>query len=221
LQIPAAYLVWRHLPETMGANLDVIDAMDIESAGPRPQRKSVIRVAVLVAVVIGALAFGTGLVRRSTSRPEGLTERWLVAVSETGRIGLRDDALKRARMIGRGEAAAALTSKRSPKDVNRFLSIEVGNQQSKGVPFSVIRRTSDTETDVVRGYANVGQCGNGNDVLGVCSVQLDSSAKVPSNGGTPAAKAPMWLWAAALLISLGLGPLLSALISRMRIGLPV
>jgi MFS transporter, putative metabolite:H+ symporter len=220
LQIPAAYLVWRHLPETIGANLDVIDAMDLESAGPKPPRSSVVRTAAIVTATIAVLAVGVGYARHDKARPEGLAERWLVAVSETGRTGLRADATLRAQKLGSLGAASTLSSKFPPNDVNLFTSIEVGNQEAKGVPFSVVRRNglkNELDTDVVRGFAKVAQgCGSGES--GVCEIDIDETAKVPSNGGVPAAQAPWWLWAGALVFSLALGPILSALISRMKVG---
>jgi MFS transporter, putative metabolite:H+ symporter len=219
-QLPAVYLVWRHLPETNGANLDVIDRTELEAMGPRPSRRSMAMVAAGVLGIIGALGVFVANLSTDTSRPEGVTERWLVAVSETGRRGLHDDALARAWKLGAHGQEGSVTSKTPPKNRNLFVSIEVGNREKRGVPFSLVRRVGEDNTEMVRGFATVGFTCQGQpgffDRPTVCNVTLDRTAKVPSNGGVPSAKAPLWLWLTALFTACSFGPIISALISRMK-----
>ena len=89
------------------------------------------------------------------NRPEGAVERWLVAVSEQGRPGLRVDAQRRAIGLGTVAAAEALRPLPAPKDANWFSSIEVGKAHDGAVPFSVSRVIGENGSDRVHGTIRV------------------------------------------------------------------
>ena len=215
LQLPAAYLVWRHLPETKGIDLDEVDREvergGLEALGDRPGRASVVRVPAAIGGVIIVAGLAVGLSSGGRTRPEGVAERWLVAVSELGRPGLHADAMRRAERLGDAVAAEKLKPRPAPQDRTWFVTIEVGKAGGRGVPFAVERRNGLDETETVRGFLRVGTVGG----IRIRDVTIDAAARVPSTGGTPAAKAPAWLWVMAVAVALALGPVISALIDRM------
>ena len=57
---------------------------------------------VVALVVLGCAALGVLLhtLNSANHRPEGLAERWLHAVSDTGRSGIRADATRRTEKLG-------------------------------------------------------------------------------------------------------------------------
>ena len=216
LQIPATYLIWRHLPETKGLDLDAVDRAGIGHLGPRPTRAAaskVIGLAISALLLVGFVVSQLG----GHNRPEGAVERWLVAVSEQGRPGLRADAQRRAAGLGTVAAADALRPVPVPKDANWFSSIEVGKAQDGAVPFAVFRVTGNERTDRLRGIIRLREVDGRPFVAGVEIVgPVAEGSRVPSHGGTPPAKAPLTLWIVSVLLMLALGPLLGTLIGRMK-----
>ena len=96
LQVPTIWLVLRFMPETGGKELEAI-APAVSSVNETDALKRPFLIGVLavlaVFVVLGVLiaAFGS-----NADRGEGVAERWLNAVSDTTRKGVKDDARERA-----------------------------------------------------------------------------------------------------------------------------
>jgi putative MFS transporter len=88
LFIPATWLIWRHLPETKGRELEEIEDdlglshTHLTPSAPKSQARPW---AIFAAVIIGALAlgfFGVRALSDITRRPAGAAERFLQAIDE-------------------------------------------------------------------------------------------------------------------------------------------
>ena len=135
LFIPATWLIWRHLPETKGRELEEISRdlgltrahLAAPSAGPR-WRPWAIFASVIVAMLVGGY-FGVMALGDITRRPEGAAERFLQAVD--------DGEEKDIRQYGSVGVAQRLFG---TKDVD-FDRIDVFRAQTSGsleyVPFEV------------------------------------------------------------------------------------
>ncbi|HZN15055.1 MAG TPA: hypothetical protein VFB78_12335 [Acidimicrobiales bacterium] len=130
-------------------------------------------------------------------RPEGAAERWLAAVSDTTRKGVRADAAKRAEKIGPVALAAPLI----PADTNdkgAFPDLEVGKAAIDGtaarVPYRLHQRDVDDPVDGVIVLAKVGDDWHVTALDGRASTE-----RVPSEGGAPPSSAPIGLWVGAVL----------------------
>lgn len=148
-------------------------------------------------VVLLALA-GCG-----SSRPErasGVTERWLQAVSDTGRSRVRDDATHRAAEDGDPTVAAPLLPHGHHDDHDAWFSdLEVGKAIEDGdtarVPLRLTRADDDREvvaTAVLRRERDTWHI-----------VALDDSRRgelVPSRGGDRPATASGRHWLAAIAV---------------------
>ncbi|MBA3653141.1 MAG: hypothetical protein H0W70_02990 [Actinobacteria bacterium] len=138
-------------------------------------------------------------------RPEGAAERWLAAVSDTTRKGVRDDAVKRAEKIGPVSVAAPLIPAET-HDKGAFPDLEVGKATVNGttarVPYQLHQRDVD-EPKV--GVIVLDKAGNDWHVTSLDARQ--PAEHVPSEGGAPPSSAPVGLWVVAivggLLVTIG------------------
>ena len=172
------------------------------------------RLLLLAAVVlVGAVGGGCA---RSEARPSGITERWLQAVSEQGREGLREEAEKRAAEYADAEATAKVAPADAEKDERRFRDLEVGKAEvdldQARVPFRVTVRLPDDGRRQLDGAAVLVRTEGTWRVVDV--VPREPAERVPSEGGDRPASAKASHWLYALLASLAITGIAVVLIER-------
>jgi hypothetical protein len=144
-------------------------------------------------------------------RPEGAAERWLAAVSDTTRKGVRVDATKRAEEIGPVAVAAPLLPTADTKGKGAFPDLEVGKaavtDRTARVPYQLHQRdVSEAKIGVIV----LNKVGHDWHVA-----KLDAQGPgelVPSAGGSPPSSAPGALWIVAILAGAGVTVGASALV---------
>ena len=205
LFLPATWLIWRHLPETKGRELEEIEAdlgIDLAAARGQPHggsawRRGAIAVGLVVAIG-GGVGAGVRALGDVTRRPEGAGERFLQAVSSRDGKGIERFGSQALVEQVFGEPAP-------PKDFDR---IEVGRAKGgsdrRRVPIHV-KLSNDreiTETLLVS-ESSAGL----RDWRVVGSAPRGPGEKVPSDGGQPPAGAPgaAWLIALGTVLALALG----------------
>jgi hypothetical protein len=148
---------------------------------------------VLLVVALGACS-------RSEERPSGVTERFLQAVSDTGRERVREDALERAGDDGDADLVDALlpvTSEPHDDDESLFADLEVGRAVERDdtarVPFRLTMTDDDSEVFATAVLTRDG------DSWRVTGVDAPAAGElVPSEGGDRAASATGRHWLAAV-----------------------
>jgi putative MFS transporter len=217
LFLPATWLIWRHLPEAKGRELEEIEAdlgIDLVAAqaappgGPAWRRWAI--AASLIVVIGGGVVFGVVELGGVTRRPEGAGERFLQALSRRDAKAI--DKFGSQKVVDNGFDMSKL-----PKD---FYRIEVGRAgpygAATGVPFRV---QATSKSDVVQGVLLVAQTGQSTPrdwkVIGSGPVTTELS-KVPSDGGSPPAGAPRAAWLLALVTVLGLAIACELLLRGLR-----
>jgi hypothetical protein len=165
---------------------------------------------VIVVVLLGGLI---ALFGSTDDRPEGVAERWLTAVSDLTRKGVHDDAVKRVAAHGDVSLSEGLLAGVEPNDKSAFTTLEVGkglrsNVGTTLVPAKLVQRGSD------KVISEVLELTPGNGTWRVTRVVPGDPTvfRVPSDGGDVAAKAPLGLYAVALLIGVGVAAAASALV---------
>ena len=173
----------------------------ISASMRRTFAKSVLGV-VIVFVAIGALiaVFGTG-----ANRPEGVAERWLVAVGDTERKGVRERSRDEAEEVGPVALAADLLPTEDTDGKAAFVDLEVGKAVAadvigpddvRRVPFRLHQRLGSDVGDPIEGTVVLTKRG---DDWKVTAVEGPTAGlKVPSEGGAPAADAPWGLYVGAV-----------------------
>lgn len=203
LFVPATWLIWRHLPETKGRELEEIEAeLGIDHAARAARASQGPRVrAALVAVVVAAIVGGVavlGIVALGgiTRRPEGAAERFLQAVSSDDGEGVR--------RLGSTDVARRLFGRSPPE----FDHIEVGASFDVAalrlVPFQVSfgEPARVVEMSLVLRPRGSGRLADWRvvDFAG----RAPPLFRVPSQGGRPPAGAPTAAWALGVLAIVGL-----------------
>jgi hypothetical protein len=148
-------------------------------------------------VLIGGLlaAFGTG-----QHRPEGVAERWLVAVGDTTRKGVRDRSREEAEKVGPLALANDLLPDEDTDGKAAFVDLEVGKAVDAGedvrhVPFRLHQRQADGVGPAVEGTVVLTRRGED---WAVSALDPPVAGRtVPSEGGAPAADAPWGLYLGA------------------------
>ena len=148
------------------------------------------------------------------SRPEGSAERWLTAVGDTGRGGVREDAEERAEEIGPLSLATDLVDgAERDGDHALFTDLEVGKatpvEGAVRVPFRVHQR----EGDSVDGTLVLGRGEDGDWQIQGLDPQRGEHERLPSEGGSPPSSAPWTLWGLALVIGVGITVFASLLVT--------
>ncbi|MBW3668257.1 MAG: hypothetical protein KY443_03495 [Actinobacteria bacterium] len=152
----------------------------------------------LATATLALTAIGCG---RSEPRPAGITERWLQAVSELGREGLRADAEERAAEYGTPEATAKVRPADAEDDERTFSDLEVGKAvvdvDQARVPFRLTARIEGGGRRQSDGAAVLVKEDGTWRVIDV--VPREPGEKVPSEGGERPARAAAshWLYAIA------------------------
>jgi hypothetical protein len=162
------------------------------------------------------------LLNRGHSRPEGVAENWLTAISDTTRKGVEADATKRADKIGAPELAIHVLWPHA-EDINRkagFDDIEVGKAKrsedgaTADVAFRVHALRPDDKTVDIEGVIRLERQDDAwhvTDLRQVNPVEAGVPA-LPSDGGPPPSSAPMTLWLGALVGAAIIGVITTALV---------
>ena len=169
----------------------------------------------VVALLFLAVATGTAC-SRSEPRPAGVTERWLQAVSEQGREGLREDATERAEELADPAATAKVKPPDAEEDERTFSDLEVGKAEvdldQARVPFRVTARIEGGAKREQASAAVLAKVGGEWRVVDV--VPRIEGEDVPSDGGDRPARASLWHWLIAVVLSLAMTGAAILLIER-------
>jgi hypothetical protein len=92
------------------------------------KRQFAIAVVAALAVMIG-LGGVIAVANHGHHRPEGAAERWLTAIGDTTRKGVKADAIKRADKLGGEALGASLLPSEDTKGKSAFPDLEVGKAQ--------------------------------------------------------------------------------------------
>ncbi len=183
------------------AATDVLDS-DQDRAFLRPFRLGLLGVAILF-VLLGALiaAFGSG-----AERPAGVAERWLANVGDLTRDGVKDRARREVEEVGSLELAEGLLEGADADGRAAFLDLEVGkavNDAETGdklVPFRLHQRIDGSAGPPIDRVLVLSKDADDDwEVVGVEGPQ--PGLEVPSEGGSPAAEASLWLFVGAIAAS--------------------
>jgi hypothetical protein len=143
---------------------------------------------------------------RSEARPSGIAERWLQAVSDRGREGLREDAAERIAEHGTVTAADRITPPDAERDERTFRDLEVGKALIAGdtarVPFRVTARIEGDEKREMAATALLSRQGDTWRVVDV--VDRARGEQVPSEGGDRPASSKASQWMAAVLLGVAM-----------------
>jgi hypothetical protein len=160
----------------------------------RASNRTFVKVILVILVVLA----GVGLLIRTAStgrhRPEGVAERWLAAVADTGRRGVSADARRRAEHIGPVVIAAPLL----PINPDPLGS-------AARVPFRLHQRLRHGSGPLRQGTLILRQTSGSWHVLALDSRR--PGELVRSEGGSPSSRAPLGLWLGAF----GLGIILAVI----------
>ncbi len=179
----------------------------------QPFRRGLLGVAIAF-VLIGSLiaAFGS-----SANRPEGVAERWLTDVGDTRRDGIGDRAREEAEAIGSVELAADLLPDADTDGDSAFVDQEIGKAQRDGdlarVPFRLHQRLGDETGPAIEGTLVLRELPDDDEGWRIEEVAAPIEGQaVPSEGGDPAAEAPLGLFLGAIAVSVAVAVVCSALV---------
>ncbi len=200
LFLPVTWLIWRHLPETKGRELEDIErelGVDPTAlkrvSGSASRRAPAIAIAVVLAVA-GVVVGGVLALGNITTRPEGAAERFLQAVSS----GEHDDLVK----YGSERVARAVFGS-TELDLQR---IEVGRAEAisklRVVPFRV--ELEDSDRVVAMSFTVERSAEHDWKVTDFAPRPALSRLLVPSEGGPEPAGAPVAAWVIAVASVLAL-----------------
>lgn len=171
-------------------------------------------------LLVALVLVGMAGCARDEARPAGITERWLQAVSEQGRKGLREDALERADRHGTPEAAAKVRPADAEENERTFSDLEVGKAlvdlDQARVPFRLTARVGDGDKREMEGAAVLVRTDGEWKVTDV--VPRIEGEEVPSEGGERPARARASHWLFTLALSFGLTAVSIVLIERQPTG---
>jgi hypothetical protein len=157
---------------------------------------------VICAVVFIGIGVAISILNAGHHRPEGAAERWLAAVGDTTRKGVRDDAVERTEKIGPLSVAEPLLAGLDTDDKAAFPDLEVGKAVISGdtarVPYRLHQRDVD---DAKVGTIVLTESGEVWKVGALDSRQ--AGEEVPSEGGAPPSSAPFGVWIVAVLAGVG------------------
>lgn len=184
----------------MSRDLD-LDGAAADRALLRPFRIGLLGVAIVFVLLGGLLsAFGS-----TANRPEGVAERWLAAVGDTRRDGVKDRARADAEEVGPLWLADDLLPAGSTDGRAAFTDLEVG-RASRGddvarVPFRVHQRVDGASGPAIEGTIVLQRDADDHWKITALEPPVDG-IDVPSEGGAPAVEAPGSLFVGAIGISL-------------------
>jgi hypothetical protein len=176
-----------------------------------PFRRALLGVIIMFVFVGGLIAaYGTG-----SNRPEGVAERWLANVGDTRRDGVREKARSSAEKVGPVSLAAAILPTEGSGGDSAFADLEVGKASGTDahtvVPFRLHQELGDSASkEATYGVVQLEKVGKDWKVTGVFGPQ--AGLKVPSDGGSPASKAPWTLFAGTLAVAVLITAIAAALL---------
>jgi len=208
LFIPAVWLVWRHLPESKGRELEEIEAeLGVASHGTTVETKrgtstAVKAVAILVVCLVGFI-FGIRALGGISRHPEGAAERYLQGISS-------NDG-KEIRRFGPPDLATMLFG----TNHGEFDTTEVGRADQLGslqrVPFRVTWKHQ-----VATGLMLVADVGRGSTHEKKVVGYTPGVYAVPSEGGPSGGSAPRASWPLAAITIVGLTALAELILHKLR-----
>ena len=165
----------------------------------RPFRLGLLGVAALF-VLVGALiaGFGTG-----EDRPAGVAERWLANVGDLTRDGVKDRARDDVEEVGSLALGRSLLPDGDTDGRAAFVDLEVGKAVTDGadtvVPFRLHPRVDGDSGPAIDQVLLLRDTDDGWRVTAVEGPR--KGLEVPSEGGSPAAEAPLTLFLGAIVVS--------------------
>jgi hypothetical protein len=174
-------------------------ALDDDRDLVRPFRLAVLGVAIAFVLIGGLLAaYGSG-----ADRPEGVAERWLNDVGDTRRDGVTERATTDVEKVGPLSLAASLLPKGSTDGRAAFIDLEVGKASGDAattrVPFRLHQRIHGSAGPPI--YGTVRMVKRAGDWHITALDPAVAGIEVPSEGGPPAAEAPIGLYLGALAVA--------------------
>jgi hypothetical protein len=165
----------------------------------RPFRLAVLGVAIAFVLIGGLLAaYGSG-----ADRPEGVAERWLNDVGDTRRDGVKDRALHDVEKVGPLSLAAAILPTGPTDGRAAFIDLEVGKASGDAattrVPYRLHQRIDGKAGPALYGTVRMSQH-DGRWQIRALEPAV-AGVEVPSEGGPPAAQAPIGLYLGALAVA--------------------
>lgn len=199
LFVPATWLIWRHLPETQGRELEEIeqdlgiaaiaanDGMD-EPSGPRWRPWAVMAASAVILLVGGAL--GVRALSDITRRPEGAAERFVQAVAdgEASKIEQYGSVRVAREVFGAGEI-----------EVDR---IQIGKERDGLVPVHI--ELDDPESEISTTFMVRSTGGKPEEYRVVAAVGTPSEQAGGIEPHTSSAPAASWPIAVAFVVLLTL-----------------
>ena len=158
----------------------------------------VVVIALLVMVGVGVLIHN---VNAGEHRPSGYAERWLTAISDTGRPGLRGDAMDRAEDLGSVDLAQSLVPA-EPEDRHGYFSdLEVGRAAVANdvarVPYQ-LHQNVEPASAARKGTLVLRRDGDRWRVTALDARR--PGERVPSEGGPRPSRASLTLWIGAIVL---------------------
>jgi hypothetical protein len=152
----------------------------------------------LLTVVLAVLALGA-CASTTDERASGVTERWLQAISETGRERVRDDATDRAAEDGDVALATSLLAPDHDDDEAWFADLEVGRSVEHGDEARVpVRVTLADDDRKLYRTAVLHRRGSSWEIVDVDESR--GGEDVPSEGGARPATAQGRHWLAGIAV---------------------
>lgn len=179
-------------------------AAETETTRSAPRLRRAFAKGVVVCVLaLAALGVAVKVAGTGVHRPEGAAERWLAAVSDTTRNGVRSEARSRAEKIGALAIADPLLPAAASADGKAaFPDLEVGKATVTGatarVPYRLHQYAASGDAPVKDGVIVLAKR-DGEWRVTALAGRRPGAEKVPSEGGAPPSSAPVGLWVAALL----------------------
>jgi hypothetical protein len=149
-------------------------------------------------------------------RPEGAAERWLTAVGDTTRKGVKKDALERTEEIGPFAVGKVLLPTVDTGGKAGFPDLEVGKARITGaqarVPYHLHQWAESGDGPVRQGVVVLQRQPDEHwRVTALGDRRPDE--KVPSEGGAPPSSAPLGVWLGGAVFGLLLTVAISALVN--------
>ena len=166
-------------------------------------------------MLLGGLlaAYGSG-----ADRPEGVAERWITNVGDTRRDGVKERARGEVQKVGPLSLGAAILPKGSTDGRAAFIDLEVGKATVQAgvarVPYRLHQRVNGSAGPALYGTVRLVKLSGR---WYVRALEPASPAiKVPSEGGPPAAQAPIGLYVGAVGVAALVTALCVALVKAVR-----
>jgi MFS transporter, putative metabolite:H+ symporter len=215
--LPAAFLIWRYMPETRGVELEVAAAPSAELPGAtevpasvataqyaRLRRSFVIGLSAVL-LLLGA-AFGVVLTAGTgQQRPAGAAQDWLYDMAGSTASSGRQASLSLAARLGPPVLARALIAPGTTNE-EAFTRIVVGRSRvvaaTATVPFTVVRPTHRRAPPVLAGNLTLHRSSTGWHVVGVSGAHQVTTVPAPASPALPGSRLAWVIGAIAVVVVL-------------------